>query len=224
MALDIVIPCATAARRLKGKGARCHIKLCSGETILERQINIFNKYFNEYKIHIILGFDFKKSSEKIKKIDNTINILYNENYETTNINSSIKLTTSHLEGNALIILHGDLVFAYNIFDKIKFNRSKIFIEKEKCAKNNAIGCIYDHEDILQHIGWNSPNKWTQIMFLTGKELDIFKKIPINNRGFSYEIISNINKKAGNFLVEKIEGGLIDIDTIKDLKIVNKIIK
>lgn len=224
MKLDIILPVATEARRMRGKGARSHIKLCNGETILERQIHTFNKYFTEYRLHVILGFDYKRSAEKIKKLSPDINIIYNEEYANTNINFSIELAKSFITGNSLLIMHGDTVFNYNIFDKIKFNRSKVFIEKEKCAHNTAVGCIYDNNDELQHIGWSVPNKWCQIVFLTGKEFSLFKAIPLNKRGFTYEIIYNIRKAGGNFLVEKITGKLIDIDTIKDLKLVKSVLK
>lgn len=223
MKFDVIIPCATYAKRLKGKGARTNIKLSNGETILERQLSILDKYLVDYTAHLILGFDFKKSSCKASSVRPYLNIIENNKYETTNINYGIKLAIPHIEGDGLIIMSGDLVFSHEIFKKNKFNQSKVFIEKERIAHNSSPGCILDDEDYLQNMFWGIPNKWIQIVYIAEKELELFKQMDINERGFPYEIINGIMASGGKFLVEKVSGGVVDIDTVKDLKTANSII-
>lgn len=223
MKFDIIIPCATYAKRLKGKGARSNIKLANGQTILERQLSILDKYFHDYTAHVVLGFDFKKSAKIADKARPYVNIIKNNQYNSLNINNSVKLAVPHIKSRNVIILNGDLVFSYDIFSKTKFNQSKVFIEKEKIAHANDTGCVLNDKDYLQHMFWNIPNKWIQIVYLTEKELDLFLNLEIDERGFTYEVINKIIEQGGKFLVEKVVGGVVDIDTIKDLNIANEII-
>lgn len=86
----------------------------AGEKIIERQIRILKKSFNN--INVVVGYQ----REKLIPLLNGVKIVINENYETTNNMYSLYLAKKNIpEENGLIILNGDIVFDENVVEILK---------------------------------------------------------------------------------------------------------
>ena len=73
---------------------------------------------------------------------------------------------------------------------------------------------------LEYMMFDLENKWGHIIYLTSKELTIFKKIiwnKQNEKKFCFEIINDVLSQGGKFkcIINK-DIRVMDIDTSKDL--------
>ena len=91
---------------------------------------------------------------------------------------------------------------------------------------DEVGCIVVNDRLEQMLP-DIPNKWSQISFFAGRELEILKKIAWDRKKetyFGFEAINSIIDKGGTFNAHKIRGSkIIDIDCSKDLSRVKEII-
>ena len=89
------------------------------------------------------------------------------------------------------------------------------------------GCILSNKGYVENMMYDLPKKWGQIVFLKGRELDLFKEIcwsPQNYNMFGFEAINSSINMGGKFLgASNSKVDIIDIDTSKDLDKVKDII-
>jgi choline kinase len=217
---DIIIPAAGCSTRMKVAGTKSLIYI-SDKRIVDRQIENINEVFNKKNIFVVSGFE----SEKVMNyLGNRVINLENENYENTNVSRSIAIGLRACQSSSVIIIYGDLFFTKNAINHAYRNQS--FIVISETMTDNEVGCVIHNENV-ENIFYEIPNKWGQIAYFTGKELSLLKKIVFNrenNKMFGYEIINKIIDMGGNFkAIRPIETYIQDIDTAKDLLLVEKYI-
>lgn len=106
---------------------KCFTKLYTGETILERQINIFVD-FGIKDFVITTGFYDKEIRDYCKKMDNDIRFTFvqNEIYDKTNYIYSIFCAKDFLDDD-IILLHGDLVFEPAVLAELLKDNNSVMI-------------------------------------------------------------------------------------------------
>ena len=86
-------------------------------------------------------------------------------------------------------------------------------------KDDEVGCIV-HNNLVTNMMYGLPQKWSQIMFITGKELKLFKRIATTknaSRWFGFEMINEIISQGGEFSAfYPRRAKIMDIDTSKDI--------
>ncbi len=217
---SIIIPAAGLGYRMKTYGAKSLIRLNKSHTILSRQLHIINNVFNNYEIYLITGFQADKVH---KNVSSNVNVIQNSNYEDTNVLHSIGLGLNEVNTNNVVIIYGDLVFnkpALNVpFDLT----SSIVISNY--MKDNEIGCIV-YKDKLEQMFYNLTQKWAQIMYLTGKEFELMKKLannPDKSMQFGFEAINEIIDSGGQFkAIAPKNAKAIDVDMSNDIEMASKI--
>jgi len=216
---SILIPAATVSNRMKKYGPKPLIKI-NNKTILESQISIFDKIIKDYEIIIIGGFEYNK----IKELNsNKIFTVENKNYDETNVVYSIGLGLRYCNYENLIIVYGDLIFNEFALNTIHSNESSVIISNS--MKDSDVGCVI-HNQILVQMSYGIGNKWSQILHLKDKELDIMKKYCMddnNYKCFGFEAINNCIDNKGkiktllpNKIYTKDIDSLIDIKNIKEI--------
>ena len=212
--LSIIIPCAGLGYRMKTYGAKCLIKI-NDETIIDRQVRLFKRYFSEYEIILTTGFQDQRVR---KNIPSQVKTVYNPYYADTNVLHSIDLALQQVTTDKVIIIYGDLVFNGPI---LKFDRSLSSIIVNDYMKDKEVGCIFN-ESNLEQVFYNLSNKWAQILYLTGKELEMFKQVasnPENHIKFGFEAINEVVDSGGQFRVQIPQRAKVyDIDFYKDIAI------
>ena len=106
--------------------------------------------------------------------DNIIKI-ENEKYYENNVVRSISIGLRAAKDNQyVLIIFGDILLNMKALDLINQNESSIVISNH--MSENEVGCNINSKGYLEYMMFDLPNKWGHIIYLTNKELDLFKKI------------------------------------------------
>ena len=83
-----------------------------------------------------------------------------------------------------------------------------------------VGCVVNDSGYLEHMMYDLPLKWNQMIYLEGKELEYFKDLAYNKKNkklFGFEIINKVIEKGGKIkCIQNDKIKVIDIDTSKDI--------
>jgi NDP-sugar pyrophosphorylase family protein len=214
--ISIIIPMAGSGYRMKSYGPKPLLELENNKTIFARQFTIIkNKIKLNHEIILVTGFESKKVYNNLPQTCITIE---NERFEETNVTRSIELGIKASTSDSILIIYGDLVFSSNIFKNFSWQKSKIFISSNtKYIDNNDVGCILNNKRI-ESMCWKLPNKWSQIVYLTGKEYKILKAIvPGKETWLGFEILNHLIDRTGPIEYFRHSSVCFDIDCIADLK-------
>ena len=218
---SIIIPAAGLGVRMKKYGPKSLTKITKTETILSRQLKIINNTFRWYEIILVTGFLHDKVQQNVPK---HVKLVYNSNYEDTNIAHSLGLGLKQRSTNNVIILYGDLVFNKHIFN-LQLHQTSCAVLADS-MKTEEIGCNVD-EGYLQQMFYDINNKWGQILFLQDNELDMMTELTNNSDNamcFGFEIVNKILEHNGKFqTIKPNKAKILDIDTSLDLRHIGHII-
>lgn len=211
---SIIIPAAGMGRRMKIYGPKSLIAINKKHTILSKQLMSINACFRRNETFLVGGFEHNK----LPHIGG-IKLLYNPEYERTNVLHSINIALKKIKNNKVIIIYGDLVFNKACLNLPFYKESAIVVSNT--MKDEEVGCVVQ-DGKLEHMFYGLPNKWSQIAFFTGKELELLRHIAHNKMWFGFEAINEIITHGGNFKVFTPKNGrAVDIDCSYDLKLLDK---
>ena len=192
---EIIIPAAGMGRRMKSYGPKSLIQLDTpNNTVINNQLKVIKKLFSKYIIILICGFE----SDKIMNyVPQDIIVIENERYLETNIIRSLSIGLRATTGKHVLIVYGDLAFNHYALN-CNFDESCMIINKTMSSE--GVGCIIQN-GYVENISYDLENKWGQIVYLTGKELDLFKHFcwdSNNEKKFGYEGLNEVIKQGGKF--------------------------
>jgi len=214
--IHVIIPSAGIGRRMKSYGCKSLLNI-KDDRLIDIQIKHINAVIRNHEIILITGFDsdrlMNQSPKDIIKIEN-------EKYYENNVSRSISIgLRATKENDHVLILFGDTLFNQSALEEINFAESCIVVSDH--MSENEVGCNISHKGYLEYMMFDLPNKWGHMIYLTSKELTLFKKIIWNkqtDKKFCFEIINEVINQGGKFkciLNDKIR--VMDIDTSKDLQ-------
>jgi|TARA_R100000353_G_scaffold174726_1_gene143316 choline kinase len=220
---SIIIPSAGMGKRMRSYGPKSLIKITPEKNIVENQIEIINDNFTNHEIILVCGFEADKLMNNTPK--NLIKI-ENENYENTNVVRSIGLGLRAATSENVLVIYGDLVFNEETIKNLKPQCSSLIIDNSSTMKDDEVGCNISNNYVEQMLP-DIENKWAQIAFLIGDELEMFKKICWNrdkSHYFGFEAMNEIIEKGGKFKSLSPQGMKItDVDSSKDLATAREIL-
>lgn len=214
--VHVIIPSAGVGKRMKSYGCKSLLSI-KDEKLIDIQIKNINKAFPNNEIILITGFDsdrlMSNSPDDIIKIEN-------ERYYDNNVSKSISIGLRATKNNQhVVIVFGDVLFNYECLHNINIGQSCIIISDH--MEDQEVGCNINGAGKLEYMMFDLPNKWGHIIYLTNKELLLFKKITLNKKvekRFCFEIINEIISNGGKFVcIRDNNMKCMDIDTSKDLK-------
>jgi len=221
--LSIIIPAAGMGHRMKSYGPKALIQLDSRNTIIERQIKILQKNYPKSEIFIVVGFEYEKIIKKLDKY--SVRFINNPIHENTNVLYSIGLAIQAINTKSVMLVYGDLVF--NEFAiKDMFGKSRVIVDKKNMMGKEEVGITQDLENKVSNFAFGLELKWAQIAYITGRELELFRKIAIkkdSSQWFGYEGLNYVIENGGEFMAccpKKMK--LLEIDTTKDLEKIKNI--
>ena len=196
--------------------------------ILDNQIEVISDNITDYEILLITGFHENKVQSYVKKRKNrSIKLLSNKGYEDTNVIASINIGLQNRSTDNVIILYGDLVLNTDTMRAPFGITSMLIIDSGNYMKPEEVGCIIQ-DDSVKNLMYDLPNKWAQIAYFYGKELDMldtFCKESRNRRRFGFEAINEIISSGGEFKsYSPANMKVIDVDCSKDLIAAKKILQ
>lgn len=221
--ISIIIPAAGIGRRMKSYGCKALLKI-NHKTLIDIQLETIKATIPNHEVILVTGFD---SERLMSQTPNDIIKIENENYYSTNISRSISIGLRATKDNdQVLIILGDVLFNSASLENLDLTKSCIVLsnDMEECE----VGCNITNKENLEYMMFDLGNKWGQIVYLTGKELKLFKKIihnRNNDRKFCFEIINEVINQGGKFkCIYSKEIMIMDIDTSKDLKKAQEFIK
>lgn len=161
---------------MKSYGAKSMVKLTSGKTILETQLQTIDNIFNNYEIILSVGFEADKVIKNLPE-SKFLRIIENQTYEETNVLEEIRLSLNNcLTSNHILFIYGDVVFNSVALDDItKDGHSTTVVYKGRGQDNEKVGVTVSNDKVTS-FGYGISPEWGYITYLTGRELEIFKKI------------------------------------------------
>jgi len=207
---------------MKSYGPKSLIKIKQNLTIIENQFKIIKNTIPNANIILVCGFE---SNCVMQNTPSDIIKVENERYEETNVVRSIGMGLRATQRDVLII-YGDLVFNSECIENMNFNKSSLLLG-EDIMKDSEVGCIHNKNGKVENLMYDLETKWGQMIFLKGKELEMFKDIcwnPNNYNMFGFEAINNVISGGGMISAcEHKDAKVIDIDSSKDLERVAHVI-
>lgn len=215
---SIVILAAGPNKRFKSSNPKILARIKNGETILQRQIRILHDTFPSVKITVVLGFQSEKILPGLPRF---VSVIHTE-FENLNDLNSLRAALKILSG-ALLIVYGDLIFPQNYFKGWKPKSSNLWIDRNNNVKIDSVG-ITENKNEATYLSYGIDNKWSQILFLTEPERNIFldeATKPGRIKFCCYEILNEVIDKGGKFELVAPQAWIFEIDTNRDMTKVNR---
>lgn len=215
--LDIVIIVPEITKGMKSIGSKALLKIKDSTSILEYQIQQLKKAHKKTNIHVIAGFEV----EKIKKtlIKYKVNILYNEEYLSTNQSKCLDLFLKSYDTDGLLVVSNGVIFKNNVFDLTDKMESKVFLI-DKPKTNFNIGCCDDNSSNLNYLFYDLPICWSECVYMNSTAIRAFRAVSEEeniSQMYLFEILNNLASKKVNFNKEYIsKKNIMKINTTKDL--------
>ena len=220
--LSIVIPAAGLGSRMKSYGPKPLIRVGS-QSLIQRQIEILRKCFYSPEIILVCGYE---SCKVMNSTPTNIIKVENEKYNETNVSRSIAIGLRACTREKVLIVYGDLFFNQETFKNVNLTSSCLFIESSGWMTKDEVGCNISNKR-AQYLIPDIENKWAQIAYLKGRELELFSKSVFNrdnDKKFGFEIINACIEMGGKFdTITPRNMKVTDIDTSKDLITAKKIL-
>ena len=161
----------------------------------------------------------------MNRTDSSLIKIENESYSTTGPLRSVGIALRATQTEAVIILHGDLVFSPQTL-QFPLNKSLLVVDNNFMNENEVGLTICDGE--IEYLYYDLPKKWAQASFFCKKELKLLKGVawnPDKNKLFLFEAINHIIEKGGRFMAyEHPDVKVIDVDKPSDIQRAQQLIK
>lgn len=221
--VSIVIPAAGMGRRMKSYGPKPLIELGGGETVLSRQLSLFRSVYPSSDVVTVVGFESEKI---IEVLDASVKVVENEMYENTNVLRSIGMGMRVVDHDSIIVSYGDLVFNRGTIDTLTTGGSAAIIDTAGRMEEDEAGCtICDGR--ITHLAYGLPAKWCHIVYLTGRELGLFKQVAWHvqsRKWFGYEALNYVIENGGDIRgIEPSNMRIVEIDSSRDIEKARQIV-
>jgi CTP:molybdopterin cytidylyltransferase MocA len=217
---SIIIPSAGCGSRMVSYGVKSLIKI-RNETIIERQLRLVKEVFRDYQTILIVGF---QADKLMNATPNNIIKVENESYQNNNVLRSIGMGLRACTTEDVVIIYGDLVFNKPTIN-VPFGIGSTVILCNTMS-DPEIGCIACN-GYIENFCYDLDDKWAQIVYLTGKELQLMKKIAWDKAKanlFGFEALNWIVDNGGKLKAYKPRNcKVMDIDSSKDIAKANNML-
>ena len=216
--IAVAILSAGIGARIKSYEPRSMIRI-GGKTLIEHQISTLQQCFESPEIIAVIGCGADKITKRVR---GSVRIVENQIYRETNTSESMRLAFNNSTKNNFLFIHGDLYFNQETLSNLDYSKSFILVDDKNQFSEKEVG-VTSNKDIATILSYGLPVKWAQIAYVTGREVDILKKIfhkfdEISKKNLSFEIINKMISMGASFhCYQPQKMSILEIDCIKDLK-------
>ena len=216
--IAVAILSAGIGARIKSYEPRSMIRI-GGKPLIEHQISTIEQCFESPEIIAVIGCGADKITKRIR---GSVRIVENQIYTETNTSESMRLAFNNSTKNNFLFIHGDLYFNQETLSNLDYSKSFILVDDKNQFSEKEVG-VTSNKDIATILSYGLPVKWAQIAYVTGREVDILKKIfhkfdEISKKNLSFEIINKMISMGASFhCYQPQKMSILEIDCIKDLK-------
>lgn len=215
--LDAIIVVPEITKGMKSIGSKALLKINESISILEYQIQQLKKYHKKINIHIIAGFEVEKITKLLNKYK--VNIIYNDDYISTNQTRCLELFLKNYNCENLLIVSNGVLFKNNPFSNYISGESKVFLI-DKPKTNFNIGCSNDISNSISYLFYDLPVSWSECVYMNKYAINTFYDITKKNnvsQMYLFEAINTMILYHINFNKAYIsKKDIMKINTAKDL--------
>lgn len=185
--LYIVILAGSLGYREKSRGPRI-LQEHNGVTVLDMQVNTIRHTFPKTHISVTTGFQADKI---IRARPDNVSIVENQLWETLNTVEEIRLYLNSVPASRVLFIDGPIYFTTHAIQIVA--EPSVFYYQNKDDKE--VGLRIDNGQVT-HFSYGLEDKWSGLVYLEGKSLDIFKKICTreNNKLCLFEALNMLLEK------------------------------
>lgn len=209
---------------MKSYGPKALIELPGHETIIGRQLRVLRSRFPTADIVVVVGHE---ADRVIKTLPRNIKVVENENYANTNVVRSIGMGLRVASRDRVLLVYGDLVFNTGAIEWAGEYGSSILVDTRGQMGEDEVG-VTVYNGRATNFSYGLPVKWSQIAFLAGRELELFKEVVWDSekrRCFGFEALNAVLDEGGKLRAVEPHGARIrEIDSSKDIDQVDNVSK
>jgi hypothetical protein len=167
-----IILCAKKSQN-RGRGNVSLQNVDKDNTLIDLQIKTITKNYVNNEIILVSGFEHDRLiNHIISKEYKNIRILENRTYKSSDILDGWRLSLNIALENDTYIIHGD-----RYFDKscITGYKNTHVITHKKDRSNYDLGILQEDNKLI-NISYGLPSVWSEIIFLSHKDIGVAKKI------------------------------------------------
>jgi len=222
--ISVILLSAGEASRMKSHGPRSLIKVADDTNLIKYQSDTIVSAIPNNEIILVCGCE---ADRVMNHAPASIICVENERFDSTNIVRSMAIGLRAATSDKILFIYGDLIFNHDTLKNAKFEESSVFIDKEDFFDKSGVGCTINEKNNVEHMLYGLPNLWAQMVFLTGRELSIFKNIVWNREKeklFGFEVLNELIDRRGTLKAQSPKNMKVaDIDCTKDLLNIKKIL-
>ncbi len=219
--LSVIIPAAGMGKRMKSYGPKALVNIYDETTLIERQIELIWATYPKAEIFIVVGFEADKIRSKLKEYP--VRFIMNPVHESTNVLYSISLAIQATITKEVLVVYGDLIFNENAIRNLR-GSSRVVVEEDGMMKKSEVGLCTQDKSVV-NFSFGLEKKWAQILYLEGKELDIFKFICLkkeSSQWMGYEGLNYVLDNGGKIeAIKQKSMKIFEIDSARDLEKIPK---
>jgi len=217
--ISVILLCDLPNYRMKSYGLTCLIDIDKQYKLIDYQISVIQKNFTNSEIIICAGFESDKLCKYIthKYNKKNVRIVENQIFDQTGPCESMRLALNNITNDKILVLDGNLIFDYTIFENFDTNLSSALLldnissDLEVCANTNELGNI-------EHFSYGGQKSWSEIIFLRGKDtVNTLRKIISSKdckKKFVFEAFNELLKHKHNIRCETRKSKIRKINNIK----------
>lgn len=213
---DALILVPEITKGMKSIGPKALLKIKNSTAVLDYQISQLKHIKGLNSINIATGFESEKIKKNISRYSKT-NIVYNENYQSTNQTESVLLHLKQNQSKNLLIISNGILFKNSFQDCNKSLKSKIYL-LDKPKYNFNIGC--NDTPNIEYLFYDFPIAWMECVFLNQEAISSLMELSTNrslSQNYLFETINLLLHQNIQFDKEIVhKKNAIKISTVKDL--------
>lgn len=193
--IDVIILSARMGNRMKSYGPRALMKLNKHETVLDRQIHVVKTVYNNCNISVSVGFEADKI---IKKYSTKVSLIEHQLHDVNNEAEEAKIAINTTTSNNVLLIGGNVLFNLSVLHSIELNESGIVLDTKGQMGEKEASVSHMDGSVL-NISYGFEDNWSNIVYLTGNELRIFREIiqaENYKKYFLFEIVNEIINNNG----------------------------
>lgn len=153
---SVIVLGASYSYREKSYGNKLLLKI-NGETILQKQLKVFQTLPDTTEIIYVLGFEAEKIYESLC---NKVKTIFNYDYENSGSLKNTLLGVRAATHNRILILHGDMLFTPDNISIPDISASWVGIQN---VDTQEVGVGVD-TGIVTGFNYGMPHKWSRLVY------------------------------------------------------------
>lgn len=211
--LGIIIPCASYGH-VKSYGLRSLLDI-KEKPLLSHQIDTLKAIYPHSEVILGLGFEADKVAQQFAQYRS----IENEFHADTSVTRTIGLALRACLHTSVLIVYGDVLFEPSALSSITAGGSAVLLDSRGQMRSTNIGA-YITDGSVARMSYGCPSKFAQVIFITGKEYDLFKAICCDrtkSKLLGFEAINLVLEQGGHFRGVETEGYIGELSTGADLQ-------